>query len=122
MKKVFIRNLPKGTSILILTTYLASILNDKFVIKKTKNKGRKIKIHAFLQLSSEEDLKKIYSMNHFVNGTQLEIKEYINNSKTFKNEQVPVLKKKQIDTNKVFVKSKSDVSNKKDSLILNQKR
>ena len=76
METVFIKNLPKGTTNASLISFFSLILEHKFIVTKTKNKGKRVNIHGFLQFNIL-DYEKIYNMDHFLNGNKLEIKEYI---------------------------------------------
>lgn len=65
--KLFLDNLPTGITSEVLTLYFFKYL-DRFSINRSKNKGKKSKLFAIMEVYSLEDANKIYSTKHIVKG------------------------------------------------------
>lgn len=75
MPKIFIEKLPRNCTSKILREYFAE-LAPKFNVRRSKNKGKKTKMHAVIEIFSESVFEKILSMEHEINGKKLKLKPY----------------------------------------------
>jgi len=78
--KIFIYSLPRTCTSLILTEHFLKFLKY-FNVKRSKNKGRKAKIFAILQVFSKSDVKIVFANEHIIDGTKLIIKPFIDKKK-----------------------------------------
>lgn len=81
MPKLFIESLPRNCTSRVLKNYFRQ-LTPSLRVRRSKNKGRKTKMWAIIDISSEEDFNRIVKMEHTILGEGLEVKPYIQKSKT----------------------------------------
>lgn len=75
MPKIFIESLPRNCTAKDLKDHFAKYI-PHFKLRRSKNKGRKTKMHAILEISSEEDFKVIISKEHTFQGEKLKLKPF----------------------------------------------
>lgn len=80
MYKIFIYSLPRECTCQILTEHFLQYIKH-FKVKRSKNKGRKAKIFAVLEVFKKSDITKIFAHEHYINGKKLIIKPF-NKKKT----------------------------------------
>lgn len=89
MPKIFIESLPKKCTAEMLKTYLLQFVTE-VTVKRSKNKGRRIKMYAIVEFSKEEDYQKIVNGDYYILGEKLNVKPFINFKK--KNKKVTASK------------------------------
>lgn len=77
MPKIFIESLPKKCTADMLKKYFLQFVKEVNV-KRSKNKGRRIKMYAIVEFASDEEYQKVVSMEHVVFGEKLMVKPFIN--------------------------------------------
>lgn len=80
MPKIFVQSLPNHCTAEILTNYFLKFV-DSVKVKRSKNKGKKIKMSAVIEFCSLNDLNKIINMDHYVLGEKLRIVPYRGDTK-----------------------------------------
>lgn len=80
MPKLFIESLPRNCTSKVLKNYFRK-LTPSLRVRRSKNKGRKTKMWAIIDISSEEDFKRIVEMEHLILGQDLGVKPYVEKAK-----------------------------------------
>jgi hypothetical protein len=76
--KIFIYSLPREFTCEVLTQHFLKYIKQ-FKVKRSKNKGRKTKIFAILEVYKKSDITVVFANEHFINGKKLNIKPYNKN-------------------------------------------
>lgn len=87
MPKLFIESLPRNCTSNVLKKYFRK-LTGRVRVKKSKNKGKKTRLYAVIEVFCETDFQKILESEHCILGHEVCVKPYLERSRKTADEEV----------------------------------